>query len=85
MIIDPAGASMVTEEVEPDEFVRYDVDLNKRTCGYGHSQHYGIACKHAILAWEKYQEQLEERNGARMEADSYLDYLVYYLFSFRIF
>ena len=29
------------------------------------------ACKHALSVWEKYQEQLEEVNGARMEADAY--------------
>ena len=39
----------------------------------GHWQHYGIACKCAVSVWEKYQEQLEEVNGARMEADEYLE------------
>ena len=29
--------------------------------------------KHAILVWEKYQEQLAERNGVEMEADEYLE------------
>ena len=38
-----------------------------------HCQHFGIACKHAIVVQEKYQEQLEEVNGARMEADEYLE------------
>ena len=69
----PAEAAMVTDQVEPNEFVHYDVNLNKRTCGCGHWQHYGIACKHALSVWEKYQEQLEEVNGARMEADEYLE------------
>ena len=63
---------MVTDEWKPNEFIHYGVNLNKRTCGCGHWQHYGIACKHAILVWEKYQEQLEEVNGARMEADAYI-------------
>ena len=63
---------LVTDEVEPNEFVHYDVNLNKRSCGCGHWQHYGIACKHALSVWEKYQEQLEEVNGA-MEADEYLE------------
>ena len=77
VIIDPAVPASIPlyRRASLNEFVRYDVNLNKRICGYGHSQHYGIACKHAILAWEKYQEQLAERNGARMEADSYLEYL----------
>jgi hypothetical protein len=71
IFIDPDEATMmVTDEVEPNEFVHYDVNLNKRTCGCGHWQHYGIACKHALSVWEKYQEQLEEVNGARMEADT---------------
>ena len=73
IFIDPAEAAMVTDEVEPNEFVHYDVNLNKRTCGYGHWQHYGIACEHALSVWEKYQEQLEETNGARMEADAYVE------------
>jgi len=64
---------MIADQVEPNEFVHYDVNLNKRTCGCGHWQHYGIACKHALSVWEKYQEQLEEVNGARMEADEYLE------------
>ena len=69
---------MIADQVEPNEFVHYDVNLNKRTCGCGHCghwhwQHYGIACKHALSVWEKYQEQLEEVNGARMEADEYLE------------
>ena len=79
-LIDPDEAALVTDrvelvtdEVKPDEFVHYDVNVTKRTCGYGHWQHYGIACKHAILVWEKYQEQLAERNGARMEADAYIE------------
>jgi len=73
IIIDPAEAAMITDEVEPNEFIHYDVNLNKRTCGCAHWQHYRIACKHAILVWEKYQEQLAERNGARMEADAYVE------------
>ena len=73
IIIDPDEAAMAKEEIEPNEFVHYDVNLNKRTCGCGHWQHYGIACKHALSVWEKYQEQLEERNGVRMEADAYLE------------
>ena len=80
IFIDPAEASLVidrvelvTDQVEPNEFVHYDVNLNKRTCGCAHWQHYGIACKHAILVWEKYQEQLAERNGARMEADACIE------------
>ena len=73
IFIDPAEAAMVTDEVEPNEFVHYDVNLNKRTCGCAHWQHYGIACKHALSVWEKYQEQLAERNGARMEADAYIE------------
>ena len=64
---------MITDQVEPNEFVHYDINLNKRTCGCGHWQHYGIACKHALSVWEKYQERLEEVNGARMEADEYLE------------
>ena len=56
IFIDPAEAAMVTDEIEPNEFVHYDVNLNKHTCGCAHWQHYGIACKHAILVWEKYQE-----------------------------
>jgi len=73
IFIDPAEAAVAREEVEPNEFVHYDVNLNKRTCGCGHWQHYGIACKRALSVWEKYQEQLEEMNGARMEADEYLE------------
>ena len=64
---------MVADQVKPNELVHYDVNLNKRTCGCGHWQHYGIAFKHALSVWEKYQEQLEEVNGARMEADKYLE------------
>jgi len=65
---------MVTDEVQPNELVHYDVNLNKHTCGCGHCQHCGIACKHALSMWDKYQEQLQERNGARMEADdAYLE------------
>ena len=77
VIIDPAVPASIPlyRRASLNEFVRYDVNLNKRICGYGHSQHYGIACKHAILAWEKYQERLAERNGARMESDTYLKYL----------
>ncbi len=71
--IDRAEAVMVTEEVAPNDFVRYDVNLEKRTCGCAHWQHYGIACKHTILVWEKYQEQLAERNGGTMEANAYLE------------
>jgi len=63
---------LVTDRVEPNELVHYDVNLNKRTCRCGHWQHYGIACTHALSVWEKYQEQLEEVNGARMEADAYI-------------
>ena len=77
--IDPDEAALVTDQVElvtdevkPNEFVHYDVNLNKRTCGCGHWQYYGIACKCAVSVWEKYQEQLEEVNGARMEADAYI-------------
>ena len=80
--IDPDEAALVTDRVElvtdrvePNELVHYNVNLNKRTCGCGHWQRYGIACKHALSVWEKYQEQLEEGNGARVEADSYLEYL----------
>ena len=74
VIIDPNEAAMVTDQVEPNEFVHYDVNLNKRTCGCGYWQHYGIAYKHALSMWDKYQEQLQERNGARMEADdAYLE------------
>ena len=72
VIIDPAEAAMVTDEWKPNEFIHYGVNLNKRTCGCGHWQHYGIACNHAIVVWEKYQEQLAERNGERMEADAYI-------------
>ena len=54
VVIDPAEAAMVTEEVAPNDFVRYNVNLEKRTCGCAHWQHYGIACKHAILVWKKY-------------------------------
>ena len=54
IFIDPAEAAVAREEVEPNEFVHYDVNLNKRTCGCGHWQHYGIACKHALSVWEKY-------------------------------
>ena len=72
VIIDPAEAAMVTDEWKPNEFVHYGVNLNKRTCGCGHWQHYGIACNHAIVVWEKYQEQLAEKNGERMEADAYI-------------
>jgi len=64
---------MITDQVEPNEFVHYDVNFNKHTCGCGHWQYYGIACKYAVSVWEKYQEQLEEVNGARMEADEYLE------------
>ena len=64
---------LVTDEVEPNEFVHFDVNLNKRTCGCAHWQYYGIACKHAILVWEKYQDQLAERNSVMMEADKYLE------------
>jgi len=71
--IGPAVPASVTEEVEPNVFVHYDVSLNKRTCGCGDWQHYGIACNNALSVWEKYQEQLEERNGARMENDEYLE------------
>ena len=38
---------LVTDEVEPNEFVHYDVNLNKRTCGCAHWQHYGITCMQA--------------------------------------
>jgi len=59
VIIDPDEAALVTalvtdrvelvtDEVEPNEFIHYDVNLNKRTCGCGHWQHYGIACKHIL-------------------------------------
>jgi len=72
VIIDPAEAAMVAEEWKPNEFIHYGVNLNKRMCGCGHWQHYGIACNHAIVVWEKYQEQLAERNGERMEADAYI-------------
>jgi len=64
---------MITDQVEPNEFVHYDVNFNKHTCGCGHWQYYGIACKYAVSVWEKYQEQLEEVNGVRMEADEYLE------------
>ena len=77
--IDPDEAALVTDRVElvtdrvePNELVHYNVNLNKRTCGCGHWQRYGIACKQALSVWEKYQEQLEEVNGARMEADAYI-------------
>ncbi|CAL6337918.1 unnamed protein product [Bathycoccus prasinos] len=56
IIINPDEAAMAREEIEPNEFVHYDVNLNKRRCGCGHWQHYGIACKHALSVWEKYQE-----------------------------
>ena len=69
----PAEAATITDQVEPNEFVHYDVNFNKHTCGCGHWQYYGIACKYAVSVWEKYQEQLEEMNGARMEADEYLE------------
>ena len=78
--IDPDEAALVTDRVElvtdrvePNELVHYNVNLNKRTCGCGHWQRYGIACKHALSVWEKYQEQLEEVNGVRMEADAYIE------------
>jgi len=29
--------------------------------------------KHAILVWEKYQEQLAERNGEATDADVYIE------------
>ena len=69
----PAEAATFTDQVEPNEFVHYDVNFNKHTCGCGHWKYYGIACKYAVSVWEKYQEQLEEMNGARMEADEYLE------------
>jgi len=73
VIIEFAEAVMVTEEVDPNVFVQYAVNLEKRTCGCAHWQWYGVACKHAILVWEKYQEQLAQRNGVEMEADEYLE------------
>ena len=50
VIIDPAVPATIPLYRRPslNKFVRYDVDLNKRTCGYEHSQHYG--CRNAILA-----------------------------------
>ena len=36
VIIDPAEPARVTEDVEPNKFVHYDVNLNKRTCGCAH-------------------------------------------------
>jgi len=60
----PARIPLYHRRASLNKFVRYDVDLNKSTCGYGHSQHYGIVCRNAILAWEKYQEQLAQ-DGSR--------------------
>ena len=48
VIINPAEEVSATEEVEPNVFVRYDVNLEKRTCGCKQWQHCGIACKHAL-------------------------------------
>ncbi|CAL6334962.1 unnamed protein product [Bathycoccus prasinos] len=47
LIIEFAEAAMVTKEVAPNDFVRNDVNLEKRTCGCAHWQHYGVACKGA--------------------------------------
>ena len=68
VIIEFAEAVLFTEEVDPNVFVQYAVNLEKRTCGCAHWQWYGVACKHAILVWEKYQEQLR-----RLEDDAYLE------------
>ena len=40
-----------------------------------HCQHFGIACKHAIVVQEKYQEQLEETIGEGIDKDEYITML----------
>ena len=42
-----------------EEDARYHINLEKRTCGCTYWQSIGIACKHAVVIWERYQSQLE--------------------------
>ena len=41
------------------EYTLYHVNLEKRTWGCTYWQSIGIACKHAVVIWERYQSQLE--------------------------
>ena len=49
-----------------EEDARYHVNLEKRTCGCTYWQSIGIACKHTVTVWERYQSQLEV-NGEEQE------------------
>ena len=70
VIINPAEEVSVVEEMRPnEEDARYDVNLEKRTCGCTHWQSVGIACKHAVAVWERYQSQLEANGEANDEEE----------------
>ncbi len=60
VIINPAEEVSVAEVMGPnEEDARYHVNSEKRTCGCTYWQSIGIACKHAVVIWERYQSQLE--------------------------
>jgi hypothetical protein len=68
VIINPAEEVSVTEVFGPNrENTRYHVNLEKRTCGCTYWQSIGIACRHAMAVWERYQSQLQP-NGEEQEA-----------------
>ena len=56
VIINPSEEVSVTEVMGPNrENTRYHVNLEKRTCGCTYWQSVGVACKHAVAVWERYQ------------------------------
>ena len=68
LIINPSEEVSVTEVFGPNrENARYHVNLEKRTCGCTYWQSGGVACKHAVAVWERYQSQLEANGEANDE------------------
>ena len=67
----PADEVSITEVMGPnEEDARYHVNLEKCTRGCTYWQSIGIACKHAVAVWERYQSQLEA-NGEEIPQESY--------------